>query len=225
MTGDQVIEGYLDQLATVLPGPPRARDDVMAELRGGLLDAADAHRRAGLPATAAATAAVCEFGDPRQIAAAFRPELTARHARRLAVTLVATGVPVGLLWVYAVQASHPGLARAPLWKWAAAPPIPLALAALAVAVLAALGTVAVTGRLTRWLPDHPGAAAASAAIGGYGSAVADVAIFALLAHQLAVAPAGLAPLPVAAAAVASLGRLALARRTARRCLAARAALT
>lgn len=225
MTGRQVIESYLAQVAAALPGPARVRADIVAELRSGLLDAADAHRRAGLPASAAAEAAVAEFGEPGRVAAAFRPELTARQARRLAGVLAATGVPVALLWVLAVQASHPGISRAPLWRWAVAPPVPFAAGSLLIAALAALAAVAVTGSTTRWLPDRPRSAAASAAIGGYGTAAADIAIFALLAHQLAVAPAVLAPFPVTAAAIASLARLTLARRAAQRCLAARAALT
>jgi hypothetical protein len=53
----------------------------------------------------------------------------------------------------------------------------------------------------------------------------DAAIFVLLAHQLATAPAALAPVPVSAAASASLARLALSGRAARRCLTAQAALT
>ena len=53
---------------------------------------------------------------------------------------------------------------------------------------------------------------------------ADLAVFALLASKLASTPGTLAPVPVTAAAIASLTRLILARRAARRCLAARASL-
>lgn len=224
MTGDQVIEAYLRQVASTLPGPTRACRDVLAELRGGLLDAADSYRAAGRPAVAAAEAAVAEFGTPQQIAGAFSPELTAGHARRLALLLAAASVPVGLLWAHAVQASHPALARAPLWRWAGQPPVPLAAAAFLVAALAAVGTIAVTGRLTRWLPGGPRAAAVSAAVGGYAAAAADTAIFALLVHQIATGPAALAAIPVSVAAAASLARLVFSQRAARRCLTAQAAL-
>lgn len=225
MTGDQVIEAYLARVAAALPGPARARRDVVAELHSGLLDAADAYRRAGLPEVTAAEAAVGEFGDPRQVAGAFTPELTARHVRQLTIQLAAVSVLVGLLWAHAVQASHPAISRAPLWRWLGEPPVPLAAAAFLIAGLVALGTIASTGRLTRWLPAGPRTAAVPAAIGGYGAAAADTAIFILLVHQLATAPATLAPLPVAAAASASLARLVFSRRAARRCLTARAALT
>jgi hypothetical protein len=89
----------------------------------------------------------------------------------------------------------------------------------------ALATIAVTGRLTRWLPSGPRSAAVPAAISGYAVAAADTAIFILLVHQLATAPATLAPLPITAAASASLARLVFSRRAAQRCMTARAALT
>ena len=71
---------------------------------------------------------------------------------------------------------------------------------------------------TAWLP-------AAAATAGFGARPADVPVFALLASQLLNAPGTLAPAPIAAAATASLIRLTLARRPARRCLATCAALT
>src|SRR6266545_2704525 len=49
----QVIESYLAEIAGALPGPARARADIVAELRGGLLDAIDAYRSAGLTDDAA----------------------------------------------------------------------------------------------------------------------------------------------------------------------------
>jgi hypothetical protein len=223
MTGVEVIDAYLGEVAAALPGPPRARADIVAELRSGLLDAADAHRCAGLATATAAEAAIGEFGDPRHVAATFRPELTLTQARRLALTLAATGPLIGLLWAVAALASDAGIRPAP-WQWFTAPPVPLAAAAFLVAALTALATLAATGRLTRWLPGHPRAAAATAATGAYSAAAADLAIFALLASQLASAPGHFDPAPVTAAAIASLTRLTLAPRAARRCLAASAAL-
>src|SRR6266545_2333374 len=49
----QAIESYLAEIAGALPGPARARADIVAELRGGLLDAIDAYRSAGLTDDAA----------------------------------------------------------------------------------------------------------------------------------------------------------------------------
>ena len=226
----QLLDGYLAEVAGRLPGPARARADIIAELRVGLLDATDAYRDAGLPAARAAAAAIREFGDPGPVAAAFRPGLALSQARRVALTLLATGPLIGLLWAATAVASHIGIRHAPPWQWAGAPPgslvaFPLAAAALAVAVWTALFTIAATGRATRWLPGRPRLAPGTAALAGLGAAAADLALFVLLASKLAAAPGTLAPAPAAAAALASLARLSLAGRAARRCLTARAALT
>lgn len=225
----QPVESYLAEIAARLPGPARAHAEIVAELRAGLLDAVEVHLATGMSPSQATAAAIGEFGHPRQVADAFRPELAAHQARRVAIALLATGPLVGLLWATAALASHIGLHRAPPWQWASAPSgaqvaFPLFAAAGALAVWTALFTLAATGRISRWLPARPGDGPAAAAIAGYGAATADVIILTLLAIQLATAPATLAPLPIAAAAAASLIRLTLARRAARRCLAARAAL-
>jgi hypothetical protein len=96
---EQLADAYLAGVATRLPGPSRARGGIIAELRAGLLDATGAHHHAGLPVGSAAAPAVSEFGDPRQVAAAFRPGLAISQARRVALTLLATGPLIGLLWV------------------------------------------------------------------------------------------------------------------------------
>jgi hypothetical protein len=222
-------DGYLAEVAARLPGPARARAGIIAELRAGLLDATDAYHEGGLPAGSAAAAAVAEFGDPRLVAAAFRPGLALSQARRVAATLLATGPLIGLLWAATAVASHIGIRHAPPWQWAGAPPaslvaFPLAAAAIVIAVWTALFTIAATGRATRWLADRPRLAPGTAAIAGLGAAAADLALFVLLASQLAAAPGALAPAPAAAAALASAARLSLGVQAARRCLTARAAL-
>lgn len=171
-----------------------------------------------------------EFGDPLQVGDAFGPELAARSSRRIAFALVTTGPLVGALWAVAAIASHVGVRHAPPWHWVNAPPdsvlvFPLVAVAVAVTVWAALVAVAATGRLTRWLPARPRLAPTAAAVAGFSAMAADAISFALLASQLAAAPGTIAPVPIAVAATASLIRLILARRAARRCLTARAALT
>jgi hypothetical protein len=225
-----LVDSYLAEVTARLPGPTRARASVVDELRAGLLDAIDAYRSAGLTAEQATQAAAREFGDPCQVADAFRPGLALSQARGVATTLVATGPLIGLLWAAAAKTSHLGIRAAPPWQWPGAPPgslvaFPLAAAAFAVTIWAALLTVAATGHLTRWLPVRAHLATATAAIAGFGAMAVDLIIFVLLASQLAVAPGTLAPAPVAIAATASLIRLTLARRAGRRCLAARAALS
>jgi hypothetical protein len=224
------IEGYLAEVAARLPGPPRAHAGIVAELRSGLLDAVDAHRSVGLPPAEAALAAVREFGDPAQVAAGFGAELAAGQARRVAVTLLATGPLVGLLWIATALASHLGIRLALPWQWTGLPPglragMPLVAVAVGVTAWAALLGIATTGRLTRWLPARPRRAPTAAAVAGFGAVGADGLGLLLLAAQLATAPGKLSPLPAAVAAAASLARLLFARRAARDCLATRARLT
>jgi hypothetical protein len=219
------VELYLAEVTARLPGPPRAHSGIVAELRSGLLDAADAHRSAGLPPTQAALAAIREFGDHAQVASGFRAEIAASQARRVAVTLLATGPLVGLLWLAAAAASHLGLP----WQGTGPSPglrvgIPLVAVAAGVTAWAAMLGIATTGRLTRWLPARPRRAPTAAAVAGFGAVGADGLGLALLAAQLATAPGKLSLVPATAAAAASLARLMLARRAACRCLAIRASL-
>jgi len=223
MSASRTVPSYLAEIAARLPGSGRVRAGIVAELRAGLLDATDAYQAAGLTADQAATAAMREFGDPAQIAAAFGPELGARHARSTALALVSTGPVIGLLWTVAGLASHIGIRATAPWHWTGAPPgapvlFPAAFVILAVTVWAALLAVAATGRLTRWLPRRSQFGPVTAALAGFGIAAVDTIMLTLLGAALLTAPGRLAPVPVAAAAAASLARLTLARRAARRCL-------
>ncbi len=218
------IERYLAEVTARLPGPARARAGIVAELRSGLLDAADARQSAGLPPDRAAVAAITEFGDPARIAAGFRPEIAAGQARRVALTLLVTGPLVGLLWIAEALSSHAGAQSGPPWPWAAPAPGLLLAVAVGVTAWAAMIGIASTGRLTRWLPDRPRRAPTAAAVAGLGAMGADGLGLMLLATQIATAPGRLTPALAAAAAAASLARLMLAGRCARRCLAIRASL-
>jgi hypothetical protein len=222
-TADPGIESYLAEVAAGLPGLRRSSGAIIAELRAGLLDAVDGYCSVGLTPAEAAVAAIREFGAPAMIAAAFRPELAARSARRTALSLVVTGPVVGLLWISAGAASHIGFRHAPPWEWVGAPPgssvaLPLAFAVLAATIVTALLAVAATGRLTRWLPDRPRLAPVTAAFAGFGFAVVDMIVLALAGSELISAPGVVAPVPVAVAAAVSLTRIMLARRAASRCL-------
>ncbi len=223
------VEHYLDEVAARLPGPRRSHSGIVAELRSGLLDAADCHENRGLPPAEAAQAAIAEFGDPEQVADGFVAEIAASQARRVAVILLVTGPLVGLLWVGTAAASHIVIHLASLWHLSGMHGVfglGIQLVAVAVAVTgwAAVLGIAATGRLTRWLPVRPRRAPTVAAVAGIGAIGADALGLALLAAELATAPGQLAVVPAAIAAVASLGRLLLARRSASRCLALRARL-
>ena len=223
------VERYLAEVTARLPGPPRAHSGIAAELRSGLMDAADAHRSAGLPSARAARAAIREFGDPAQVADGFRAEIAASQARRVAITLLATGPLVGLLWIATAVASHLAIRLGLPWQGTGLSPglrvgIPLVAVTVGVTAWAAMLGIATTGRLTRWLPARPRRAPTAAAVAGFGAVGADGLGLALLAAQLATAPGKLSPVPAVAAAAASLARLMLARRAARSCLVIRASL-
>ncbi|WP_157756934.1 hypothetical protein [Plantactinospora sp. KBS50] len=79
------IDEYVRSLRTRLHGPVRLLDDLLAEARDGLWDAAADHRDAGLEPRLAQRRAVAEFGPVRPIAAAYQTEIAARSARTLAM--------------------------------------------------------------------------------------------------------------------------------------------
>lgn len=225
----QAVERYLAEVTARLPGRPEAHSGIVAELRSGLLDATDSYESAGLPPAQAVQAAIAEFGDPGLVADGFLPEIAASQARRVTAVLLVTGPVVGLLWLATAAASHLAIRIAAFWEWTS-PPAGLGagiqFVAIAVVVTAGAGAVgiAVTGRLSRWLPARPRRAPLAAAIAGFGAVGADGLGLVLLAAELAAGPVRLAPLPASAAAVASVARLLMASRAAHRCLAIRASL-
>jgi HAAS len=226
----QAVERYLAEVTARLPGPARAHSGIVAELRSGLHDATDSHQSAGLPPAEAVVAAIREFGDPGLVADGFLPEIAASQARRVAIVLLVSGPLVGLLWLATAVASHPAIRIGTFWQTTTLPAglgagIQLVAVAVAVTVTAGAAGIAVTGRLSRWLPARPRRAPLAAAIAGFGAVGADGLGLMLLAAELAAAPGRLSPLPAAAAAAASVARLLIAKRAAYRCLAIRASLT
>jgi hypothetical protein len=214
------VAEFLAQVADRMPGPARTRVAILTELRADLRDAVDAHRRAGLASAAAEQAAVDEFGDPLQLAAAFGAELATAKARRLALLLLASAPLIVLAWAAAAIGSHLGARHTlPPWQWEASPAWRLTLlvaaATLAIGLVAATAAVVVSGRLTRWLPECTSLATTSALTAGIAAAAVDLILLLLLARQLAHAPAALDATPVTIAALASITRLAVAQRSIR----------
>jgi len=225
-TNRDAVADYLSAVAAQLPGPPSARVAVTDELRDGLIEALDTHQGHGCSQAEATAAAIAEFGDPDTVAAAFGPELGAVQARRVALGLLVTGPLVGLAWITAVAVN-----ALPPWRhqltgpWLALPLVGLALAVAG----PALGlTVATTGRLSRplgrvvhraTLPPTAAAVAALAAV------VADLTLLGIITGHALTSPGSSVWAPVILAASASLTRVTLAGRAARRCFATRAALT
>jgi hypothetical protein len=218
----RVIGAYLAELAHRLGGPPAARAALFPELEDGLWASTPPHQAARPPPEAAARAAVAEFGDPTTVAAGFGPELAAATGRRVGLGLLSTGPLVGTGWLLVVAASWTRVGREP-------PPALGVIATLvglvlAVAIPAAVLSVAASGRLSSWLPAGPRVAATAAATAASACVAGDLVLLAGLVAATVFAggvawPAGLL------AAGASCARLSLAGRAARRCLAARASLT
>jgi hypothetical protein len=217
----RVIGTYLAELACQLGGPPSARAEIVAELEDGLWAATVAHQANGLPLADAARAAVAEFGDADTVAAGFGPELAAATGRRVGLALLSTGPLVGSSWLL--------LAAATWIRTGREPPAALGLVAvlvglvLAVAVPAAVLSVAVSGRLCRWLRAGPEVAATAAAVAASACVAGDLVLLAGLLASTVFA-GGVAWLAGLLAAGASVVRFSLAGRAARRCLAARAML-
>ena len=193
----------------------------MAEFEDGLWTATLAYHAGGLSPEGAARAAVGEFGDPGSVAAGFGPELAAATGRRVGLALLTTGPLVGAGWL---------LLAAATWRWTGQePPAALGLVAilvglvLAVAVPAAVVSVAVSGGLSRWLPVGPQVAATTAAVAAGACVAGDLMLLAGLLTA-SVLTAGIVWPAALLAAGASATRLSLAGRAARRCLAARANL-
>jgi hypothetical protein len=225
-TGRDAVTDYLAAVTAQLPGPPAARVAVTDELRDGLLEALETHQARGCSRAEATAAAITEFGDPDTVAAAVAPELAAVQARRVAVGLLVTGPLVGLAWITAVAVN----ALPPWHHQLIGPWLVLPLVGLALAVAGpALGlTVATTGRLGRRLGrvvDRATLPPTAAAVAALAAVVADLTLVGIITGHALTSPGSPVWAPVVLAASASLTRVTVAGRAARRCLATRAALT
>jgi len=201
-----MIEEYLAQLGTELPGSARARNAVVGEIRDGLLDAVDYYLARGYTPEAAAAAAVAEIGSPTVLAAEFAPIVTAAHVHRFGVRFLTFGPIVGVLWLTsAALDSFMVFTR------------PTTIAFLfAVAMIVAIATpcgvfaTAATGRASRWLTIRASSAATALLVTATGGAAVDIAVLAFVLTVVGTVPVGLAWVAGAAAATASLSRLTFA---------------
>jgi hypothetical protein len=146
------MDEYLTALERQLAGPTRLRADLLREARDSLTDAIEAYTENGLDPQVAQARAVAEFGTVDELAPAYRAELAAGAARRLAarvaVTLPAIHVASYLMWWRApwkgVPPSATYLMLADAIDW---------LSYLAAAA-ALLGLVALRWTAGRPRPDH-----------------------------------------------------------------------
>jgi hypothetical protein len=106
------IDEYLAGLSRRLSGPRRAKADLLAEARDGLVDAAEAYAEAGLPASEATARALADFGEYHQVVADYQAELAAAQGRRTAL-LVAVVMPSLMLMSRLMWAGSPWTASGP----------------------------------------------------------------------------------------------------------------
>ncbi|TCN29276.1 hypothetical protein EV644_1396 [Kribbella orskensis] len=184
MASHALIEQHLAELARQLPS------DAVDELADGLAATFEHHLADGLDPSAAAAAAIEEFGRPGEIVAAF-----VRHSpgRRAALGLLMTGPVLAACW-------GPSLILARAWTW----PMPtLAAVALGLGLLAVVAVLA----LAATSRDSYGRAGL-ARVGAIWLLLLDTAVVAVV---VLAAPALVWLMVVAVAA--SLTRMALTART------------
>lgn len=190
----RLIRGYLDVLAARLPA------SIAEEVADGLTATYESWLSRGLAPSAAADAAVAEFGPAEEVAAGFTPVNPARRAAR---RLLGIGPAVGACWVAALLTSRAGRSLA---AWTAPGPA-WVIAGLTLAGLVGLLAVAALGRRYRL-------ATATGVAGCLGYAAIDLAL--IIAAAFLLAPVGWI---TAAAMAASAARIALIARLLRPALA------
>jgi hypothetical protein len=129
MAEPRLIRDYLTELSAQLPA------SIVTELADGLRLTHQRYLGRGLDPSAAAKAALAEFGEPQVVVAAFTQ---ASPARRAARALLATGPLAGACWATVLITKH-------AWTWPVTARILPAAALIAVVVL-----LATAARSTRY---------------------------------------------------------------------------
>ncbi|WP_433268596.1 permease prefix domain 1-containing protein [Actinosynnema sp. CS-041913] len=98
MAGAGVIDDYLTALDHRLRGPERVKEDLLAEARDSLDDAAEAYRDGGLAPEDAQRRAVAEFGPVSRIARDYQGLLALAHGARTLRTLLVVIPLAHVMW-------------------------------------------------------------------------------------------------------------------------------
>lgn len=98
MAGTGLIDDYVTALDRRLRGPDHVKDDLLAEARDSLHDAADAHRHSGLTEEAAQRRALAEFGPVAAIAREYQGLLGLAHGARTLRTVMLVLPLAHLMW-------------------------------------------------------------------------------------------------------------------------------
>lgn len=202
------LVNYLADLEAQIPGWRLARRPIMAELADGLHDATAHYQTRGLDPAAAAARAVQDCGPASVVAADVAELLATGQARRTALTLLLTGPFIGALWLLTLvpgQAPDALLVRIP------------ALGQLVLATLVAgLLTLIATGPVSHRLPNLRLAPCRAVAAACAAAAVCDIVVLATATLAALEQPSTTRWMPGLIAVSASLLRLTLAQRVARR---------
>jgi hypothetical protein len=165
------VAAHVAELDRLLRGPGTAKRSMIAEVHGGLQDAADAYREDGLEPLPAAAAAVRDFGPAREVAPLMQDELTVRQGRATAL-LLALAFPAmvlgwDLLWRSGIGWSGPK----PGVVTALARLQDVASFVIAAAALALLAATFRRGAAPRWVTALAGLTAAAGALVCGGAAI------------------------------------------------------
>ncbi|MDA3624904.1 permease prefix domain 1-containing protein [Saccharopolyspora sp. WRP15-2] len=140
------VEQYVAELSAALRGPARVKSRMVDEIRDGLADTIDAQTSCGVPHEQAVDRALREFGTVDEIAPSCQQELTIAQTRQTSTNLV---IVVGFL----ITAGHLTWTTED-WELPTTAQLMLAVATTAAAL--AVGALAATGVLTRWVPVPEG---------------------------------------------------------------------
>jgi hypothetical protein len=154
------VDAYLLELGRHLRGPRPTRRDLLAEARGGLVDATEAYERRGLSTADAERRALAEFGEVADVAPGYQAELAVAQSRRTALTILVIFIAQCFLWD-----DTGGVARGVEYGWM----IDTVKWSGGVAMLVALAAYVGTSRGVRYLGVRPGLARLT---GVFGLAVA-----------------------------------------------------
>ncbi|MBW4719266.1 permease prefix domain 1-containing protein [Saccharothrix obliqua] len=121
MAGAGVIDDYLTDLGGRLRGPEHVKEDLLAEARDSLDDAAAAYRDGGLAAAEAQARAVADFGPVDHTARDYQGLLALAHSVRTLWTLIVVLPLARVLWELNLAfwigswPSFDGVAPPPAW--------------------------------------------------------------------------------------------------------------
>jgi hypothetical protein len=99
------VDRYLAGFGAALRGPRRVKAELLTEIHGSLVDAAEAYQRKGLTEAAAQRRAVAEFGELTELVPEYQAELAVAQGRRTAL-LITLALPAlylltPLMWWHA----------------------------------------------------------------------------------------------------------------------------